>query len=101
MRQPEEVEGLRCTGFALFLPLSGGKQPEPKKLGFIRMQLQSELRESITKVSKEPLCIVGTLEAEHEVVSVSYDDDVPERPPPSPLPANRPLRNTSQCAGGE
>ena len=76
MRQPEEVEGLRCTGFALFLPLSGGKPPEPKKSGFVRMQLQSELRESFAKMPKEPLCIVGTLEAEHEVVSVSHDDHV-------------------------
>ena len=66
MRQPEEVEGLRCTGLALFLPLSGGKPPEPKKPGFVRMQLQSELRESFVKVPEEPLCIVGTLEAEHE-----------------------------------
>ncbi len=85
MRQPEEVEGLRCTGFALFPPLSGGKPPEPKKPSFIRMQLQSELRESFAKVPEEPLCIVGTLEAEHEVISVSHDDDVTERTPPPPL----------------
>src|ERR1700723_3540773 len=85
MSQPEEVEGLRCTGFALFLPLSGGKPPEPKKPGFVRMQLQTELRESFAKVPKEPLCIVGTLEAEHEVVGVSHNDDVTERTPPSPL----------------
>ena len=85
MRQPEEVEGLRCTGFALFLPLSGSKPPEPKKPGFVRMQLQSELRESFAKVPEEPLRVEGTLEAEHEVVSVSHDDDVTKRTAPSPL----------------
>ena len=63
------------------------------------MQIQSELREFLAKVSKEPLCIVGTLEAKHEVVSVSQDDDLTERTPNSPNGASHSKPDGSPAQG--
>ncbi len=49
------------------------------------MQLQTELREPVAKIGKEPLGVVTMLKARHVVVSETREDHVPVRVAPPPL----------------
>ena len=52
--------------------------------GLVRMQLQSELRESLAQVGKEPQRILLVFEAHDEVVRPAHDDHVSVRAAASP-----------------
>jgi len=47
--------------------------PEPGQPGFIRVQLQPELRESLPKLSQEPRGVIPVLEPDDEVISEPHD----------------------------
>jgi hypothetical protein len=72
MCQPEEIEGLRSTGMNILFSLVGCKPSKAKMPGFVRMQFQTELRESVQKLPQEPFCIEVILEAQHKVISCVF-----------------------------
>jgi len=84
MREAEEVEVL---GLALppAAPIRDGPPPELDQPRLVRMQLQSKLRQTLTKVFLETASIRLVFEAEHEVVRVTHDDHVTARVPTTPL----------------
>ena len=63
-----------------------GVAPELDKSRLVGMQVQTELRQSLTKVGEELLRIGLMLKSGHEVVSKPHDDHVTVGVLPSPLP---------------
>ena len=64
----------------------GREAPELDEAGLLRMQLQVELRKSLTKVLQELLRITKVLEPGNEVISEPHDNHVASGVPLSPLP---------------
>src|ERR1035437_362334 len=85
MREAQEIKRL---GFpvATSHPCSGSIAPELDESRLVGMQLQAELRQSLTKVGKELLRIGLMLESGHEVISKPHDDHVTVGVLASPLP---------------
>jgi hypothetical protein len=67
VREAEEVERLGLPDVSC-CSSPGGVPPELDQPGFVRVQLQPELRESLSKVGQEPLRILLMLEAGGEIV---------------------------------
>jgi len=83
MREAKEVKGLR---FAL-APRSPALRREAAKADearLVRMQLQTELRESLAKLSQKPLGLVPMLESDHEVIGVAHEHHIALSLPRSP-----------------
>ncbi len=59
--------------------------PELDQPGLVGVQLQTELRESLTKVGKEPPRVLLVLEAGDNVVRKTHNDHVAVREATSPL----------------
>src|SRR5215212_9374520 len=84
VREAQEVEGLRAS-----LPSScsslGGEPPELDQPGLALVERQAELRQPVLeRHEKLPrLCLV--LAADHQVIRIPTDDDLPCCRPPSPL----------------
>ena len=84
MREAQEVEGLRAS-----LPggcsRSGGEPPELDQPGLALMERQAELRQPVLERHEElpRLCLI--LAADHQVIRIPTDDDLPCCLPPSPL----------------
>jgi len=57
MRETEEIERLGLTEPAC-LPPSGGVPPELDQARLLVVQFQTELREPLTKIREEPLCVI-------------------------------------------
>ncbi len=67
------------------LSISGGEPTELDQPRFLRMQLQTELREPVAELGKEPLSVFTMLKARHVVVGEPQEDHVPARVTPPPL----------------
>src|SRR5215210_35141 len=83
MRKAKEVEALGFA-FAPRPPVLRRKAAEPDEARLVRMQLQTELRESLAKLHQEPLGLVPMLEADHKVVREAHDHDFAACLPISP-----------------
>jgi hypothetical protein len=88
VREAQEVERLRLPQ----PPLSSVRCREAAELdqaSLVRVQLQVELREPLTKIGEELLCITEMLEPDYEVIREPDDDHVAPGvlPPPLPDPA--------------
>ena len=84
MREAEEGEGLRLAT-SLCLAIARRKAPEFNDPGFLRMQFQPELLQSLPKFVPKPLGIGTPLKAHHGVVGIADDDHVAVGVLPSPL----------------
>lgn len=82
--QAEERESRRPTEAPL-CPLFGGEPAELKESRLLGVQFQRELAESLREFLLETPRITHILETHHKVVSVTHDDNVTARVPPSPL----------------
>ena len=83
MREAEEVERLRLAQ----TPLCSAPGSTPPKLDqprLVRMQVQPEPRQPLTKLDQEPPRILFILEPDDEVVSEPHDDHITVRVPASP-----------------
>ena len=67
------------------LSISGGEPTELDQPRFLRMQLQTKLREPVAEIGKEPLSVLTMLKARHVVVGEPREDHVPARVTPAPL----------------
>ena len=76
--------------------------PRPPRLGvaaefdeprLVRVQLEGELAQAFAQLAPKPLRVVLVLEAHHQIVGISHDDNVTARMPaaPSTLTKNDPL----------
>ena len=83
VREAEEGEGLRFAKPPR-LAVARRETPELDDPGLLRMQFQSELLQSLSKLVQKPLSIGAMLEAHHGVVSITHDDDLADivLPPP-------------------
>ena len=84
MREAEELERLRLaepTGLAV----TGGVPSELDQPRLLGIQLQTELREPVAKLSPEPLSVLPMLKPHHEVISPAHDDHIAMRVPSPPL----------------
>ena len=68
MREPEELERLRLAK-PTRLAIPGSIAPELDQPRLLGVQLQTEFREPVAKVTPEPLGVFPMLKAHHEVVS--------------------------------
>ena len=68
------------------LAVLSGKPPELNEPRLVGMQLQTELREPLTKIGEEPLRIALVLEPGYKVVGEPDDDDFTVGVPLPPLP---------------
>ncbi len=84
MREAKKLERLRLAETPLF-PLLGSEPPKPDQPGLLGVQLQRELRESLAKISPEPISVLPILETHHEIVSEARDDHAAARVPLPPL----------------
>ena len=66
--------------------IPGGVAPELDEPGLVGMQLQVELRASLTKIGEELHGITVLLEPDNEVISEPHDDHVAVGMPTPPLP---------------
>ena len=84
VREPQERERFRFPVAPGFSP-RGGVPPEFDQPGFVRVQLQAELREPLAQRPLEPLSVVLVLEPCDKIISEPHDDHVTARvmlPPP-------------------
>ena len=81
----EEVERL---GLPVASGRSGGRSvpAELDKPRLVGVQVQTERREPLAKLGKEPLCIIVVLEPGYKVVGEAHDDQVTACVAASPLP---------------
>jgi hypothetical protein len=77
MRETEEIERLGLTEPACLTP-SGGVPPELDQARLLAVQFQTELREPLTKICDEPLCVIMILKAHNEVVGLCRVPDYAE-----------------------
>jgi hypothetical protein len=84
MREPEEVERLRLSK-APPAPISVRIPTEFNQTGLVSVKLEMEPRETLAERLLEPLGIATMLEADHDVVGETHDDNVTPRMPPPPL----------------
>src|SRR5258705_606155 len=84
MREPKELERLRLAE-PTRCAIPGGVPAELDQPRLLGVQLQTEFREPVAKVSPELLCVFPMLKSHHEVVSEANDDDVTVRVPSPPL----------------
>src|SRR5215472_18656206 len=84
VREAEKVEGLRLP-LASLLPRLSSEAPKLDEPGFLGVQLQTEFREPLAKLTLELLGFVSILKAHHEVVSKANDNHIAPRSPPPPL----------------
>jgi hypothetical protein len=76
--EPQEYEGL---WFSLATPfsVSEGKPPELNQPHLFRMQFQTERHQPLPKITQEPLGVSPILKAQHKIIGVTDDDDIPVR----------------------
>src|SRR5450755_613161 len=84
MREPEELERLRLAE-PTRLAVAGGVPPELDQPRLLSIQLQTEFREPVAKVSPELLGVFPMLKSHYEVVSEANDHNVTARVPSPPL----------------
>jgi hypothetical protein len=65
-------------------PTRGREATELDQARLVRVQLQGELREPLTKLGEEPLRILLILETDDEVVREPHDDHITARTAASP-----------------
>ena len=82
--KPRKLERLRL-GDPAALSVSGGEPSELDQPRLLRMQLQTELREPLAEIGKEPLSVLAMLKARHVVIGEPRKDHVPSRVAPAPL----------------
>src|SRR5713226_5542815 len=82
MRETEKVECLGLT-VASPSPVLYCIPPELDEARLLRMQLQPELRESLTQLGQELLGLVFVFKAQRKVIGETDDNDVPKRLLPS------------------
>jgi len=84
MRKAKEIEGL---GLPLAAPASilDRKAAELEQVRLVGVQLQTELRQSRSKLSQEALGIRPVLKAADDVVGEPHEDHIPGRLSPSPV----------------
>jgi hypothetical protein len=76
VRETEEVERVGLPEAPRSSPW-GDVSPELDEPGFLGMRFQSELREPLPKLVKEPLRILLILKPRDEVVRETHDDHIP------------------------
>src|ERR1039458_7997356 len=105
VREPEELERLRLAE-PTRCAIPGGVPSELDQPRLLGVQLQTEFREPVAKVSPELLGVFPMLKAHHEVVSEPHDDNVTARVPSPPLvspqvqdvaPVDVPEQRRSRC----
>ena len=84
VREAEKLERLRLADTTR-LAIPGGMPPELDQPRLLGIQLQTELREPVTKVSPEPVSVLPMLKSHHEVISEPHDHNVTVRVPSPPL----------------
>ena len=84
VREPEKVERFGLP-FATSLAVVRGVTPELDQAGFVGMQLQGELAESIPQVRQQSFGIRSVFEAHHEVIGITHDEEIAPRMSISPL----------------
>ena len=84
MRETEEVERLRLSKLPP-APISVRMPTELNQTGLVSVKLEMEPRETLAERLLEPLGIATMLEADHDVVGETHDDNVTPRMPPPPL----------------
>ena len=77
--ETQKRKGLRFS-LSPLLPVPGGEPSEFDQSCLVRMQLQTELCQPFSKLSKEPLCLRPVWKAHHKIVSVADDNHVAFRP---------------------
>ena len=84
MGKAQEIERFRFSEIPL--PASLGRiTAELYQTRFLGMEIQAELRQSITKVPPEPLRLITMLKANHDVIGETNDDNIASRIPTTPL----------------
>jgi hypothetical protein len=75
MREAQERESLRFS-LTTLLPVLGGKAPQLDQPRLFRIDFQTELRQALLKCFPEALGIRPVFEADHQIVSITNDNDV-------------------------
>ena len=75
MREAQERKGLWFS-LAAPLPVLFGKPPELDQSRLLRMQFQTELRQTFSKLFEETLGFRPAFEAHHKIVGVADDNDL-------------------------
>src|SRR5882724_5837074 len=83
MRKAEEVERLRLP-FSAPLPIIDRKRTKLQQPRFLGMQFQEELPHSLGEFRSELIGIRFAVKSNHDVISVSHDDDIAVCPLLSP-----------------
>ena len=80
-QKPERLRLAKSTRRAI----PGGVPSELDQPRLLSVQLQTEFREPVAKLDREPLGVLPVLEPHHEVISPTDDDHVTARLPSPPL----------------
>jgi hypothetical protein len=84
MGKAQKIERFRFSETPLLASLSH-KTAELYQTRFLGMEVQAELRQSITKVTPEPFRLITMLKANHDVIGETNDDNIASRVPTTPL----------------
>src|SRR5271169_6479395 len=84
VREAQKVEGLRASQPG-GLPVPCGEPPELDEPGLALVERQAELRQPVLERHKKRLPIPFSLTADHQIVRISTDDNLPGRPMSPPL----------------
>ena len=83
MREAKEVKGLRLA-LAPRSPALRREAAKAEEARLVRMQFQTELRESLAKLNPKPLGLVPMLESDYEVIGITHHHDIAVRLTGSP-----------------
>jgi tRNA A37 threonylcarbamoyladenosine synthetase subunit TsaC/SUA5/YrdC len=84
MGEAQKIERFRFSETPLLASLSR-ITAELDQTRFLGMEIQAKLRQSITKISPEPLRLITMLKANHDVIGETNDDNIASRIPTTPL----------------
>jgi tRNA A37 threonylcarbamoyladenosine synthetase subunit TsaC/SUA5/YrdC len=84
MGKAQKIERFRFSETPLLASL-GRITAELYQTRFLGMEVQRELRQSITKVTPEPLRLITMLKDNHDVIGETNDDNIASRIPTTPL----------------
>jgi len=84
MREAEKLERLRLAE-PTSLAVTGGVPSELDQARLLGIQIQTELREPVAKLSPEPFGVLPILKPHHEVIGPAHDHHVTVRVPSPPL----------------
>src|SRR5690349_16240454 len=84
MREPKELKRLRLAE-PTRRAIPASMPPELDQPRLLSVQLQTEFREPVAKVSPEPFSVFPMLKSHHEVIGEAHDHNVPMRVPSPPL----------------